>query len=109
MPLIELVAVPEHFTCLHSRLMHEVPPPPPPTLGVPPPPQVWGAVHVPQSLVRPPHPSETGPQFAPDVAHVFLMHGEVLEPQTLGLPPPPHVRGALHEPHVTRPPQPSAA
>jgi hypothetical protein len=80
----------------------------PHTLGVPPPPQNSGDVHVPQLAVRPPQPSETGPQFAPQSAHDFFTHGEVLDPQTFGTPPPPH-EPVAHVPQLTRLPQPSAA
>jgi hypothetical protein len=66
-----------------------------PGLHVPSLPQVSGLVHVPQAML-PPQPSGAVPQFCPaghDVAGV--------QPQTPGVPPPPHICGAVQVvPHV---------
>jgi hypothetical protein len=76
---------------------------PPHTLGVPPPPsalpppQVWGSEQVPQSIT-PPQPSPCWPQLTARVAHVAGTHAAV-PPQTLGVPPPPQVVGAVQLPH----------
>ena len=48
--------------------------------GVPPPPQIWGAEHIPQLVISPPHPSGHGPQLT--------FAGQVVA----GI----HVRGMLH-------------
>src|SRR5262249_35008127 len=56
-----------------------------------PPPQVSGAVKRPPQLSCPPQPSETVPQLLP--AHAVACDAGV-QPQTLGMPPPPHVSGA---------------
>src|SRR6185436_6983797 len=59
--------------------------------------------------VRPPQPSAIGPQSLPALAHVVGTQPAV-PPHTLGVPPPPHVWGAVHAPQLAmRPPQPSAA
>ena len=75
----------------------------PQTLGVPPPLQVWGAVQEPQVTVREtPQLSllVTGPQFFPRrVQNWALVSGA--QPQTLGVPPPPQVWGAVQEPQFT--------
>jgi hypothetical protein len=89
----------------------------PQTLGTPPPPQMSGAAHVPQ-FRAPPQPSPMGPQFAPRSAHVRGLHvmlpsatppsGEMyVTPQTLAVPPPPHVCPAAQPPQFRMPPQPS--
>jgi hypothetical protein len=46
-----------------------------------------------------------GPQLAPTSAQVSGVQGG--EPQTLGVPPPPQVFGAVQPPQSTVPPQPS--
>jgi len=74
----------------------------PQTLGTPLPPHVSRPEHVPH-WSKPPHPSATGPQFAPTLAHVFGTQ-PLLPPHLLGAPPaspvpPPHVSGAVHVPH----------
>jgi hypothetical protein len=63
-------------------------------------PHVVGAVHVPQCSV-PPQPSGQSPQLrAP--------HVDGVQPQTFGVPPPPHVAPvAVHVPQASVPPQPS--
>jgi hypothetical protein len=82
---------------------------PPQVLGTPPPPQVCGGVQVPH-VTRPPQPSAIGPHDpTPPLGkslHCFGVH-LVLPPQTLALPPPPQVSGAVHVPHWRRPPHPS--
>jgi hypothetical protein len=87
----------------------------PQTLGTPPPPQIVPAAHVPQLAMRPPQPSETGPQFLPSSAQVFGTQllppspedDEAPMPHRLG-PPPPHVWPAAHVPQeAMTPPQPS--
>src|SRR5271170_3893124 len=81
----------------------------PHTLAWPPPPHVWGAAQVPQ-LTSPPHPSPAGPQLYPRLAHVFgVQLPPSPTPQTLAVPPPPHVAGDAQVPHCRRPPQPSRA
>ena len=57
-------------------------------------------------MSSPPHPSETGPQFAPAIAHVRGTQPDV-PPHRLGIPPPPQVCGDVHEPQLMIPPQPS--
>src|SRR5690349_4278874 len=87
-----------------------VPPPPEPHLLGPPAPQLCVGLHDPQAT-NPPQPSAIGPHptlFALQSATVRGVQ-PVLPPQMLGFPPPPHVCGAVHEPHVTRPPHPSAS
>jgi hypothetical protein len=56
----------------------------------------------------PPHPSATSPQFIAEGHAVSGTHPE-LPPQTLGVPPPPHVFGAVHAPQVYALPHPSLA
>jgi hypothetical protein len=76
---------------------------PPQTLGVPPPPSelppphVWGSEQFPQSITLP-QPSPCWPQLTARVVHVAGTHAAV-PPQTLGVPPPPQVVGAVHMPH----------
>jgi hypothetical protein len=74
---------------VHAGLPH--------TLAVPPPPHVSEPLHVPQLKV-PPQPSPTLPQLiaVPPVPALEQVSGTQgappsLSPQTLGLPPPPHV------------------
>ena len=108
MPLIDVVFdAGTHATCLHARFTQLLPPVTPHKLG-PPPPQNAGAVHAPQSAVRPPQPSEILPHVpAGAVAHVLGTH-ETPPPQTLGVPPPPQNAGGAHAPQLAvRPPQPS--
>ena len=50
----------------------------------------------------PPQPSEIVPPDAPWAAHVVGV-----QPQTFGVPPPPHVFGAVQVPQLNVPPQPS--
>jgi hypothetical protein len=73
----------------------------PHTLAAPPPPQVWGVVHVPQSVVRDvPQLSAAVrlPQFLPcRVQNVALLSG--VQPHTFVVPPPPQVWGVVHVPH----------
>jgi hypothetical protein len=74
----------------------------PHTLGWPPPPHSSPAGHDPPSTPQetdPPHPSETTPQFIPALQDVTGVH-PAFPPQLLGVPPPPHVAGALHVPQV---------
>jgi hypothetical protein len=76
------------------------------TLGVSPcagmPPHVWGAVHgVPPQLITVPQLLVRVPQFSPTGQVVKLG----VHPQTLGVPPPPHVWGAAQLPQCTKPPQ----
>jgi hypothetical protein len=63
--------------------------------------EVWGAVHVPQLATVQPGVTAVLPQLSPigQTGHIVLTHC----PAAL------HVSGALHVPHVTVPPQPSAA
>jgi hypothetical protein len=61
-------------------------------------------VQVPQ-LIMPPQPSGAVPQFWPVGQVVLGTHGV---PQTLGVPPPPQVAGAVQVPQLSMPPQPSA-
>src|SRR5262245_34239039 len=88
----------------------------PQTPDTPPPPQMYGAVQVPQSAVRPPQPSAILPQLTPGYsAQVFLAHGDPPSvskelPQTLALPPPPQISPALVQvPQSMVAPQPSPA
>src|SRR5439155_1078576 len=54
--------------------------------------------------MAPPQPFGTVQQFVP-VGHIVTVG---VQPQTLAMPPPPHVCGAVHAgPHETVPPQPS--
>src|SRR5579859_3634245 len=63
---------------------------------------VCPAPQVPHATI-PPHPSGAVPHVIP-AGQVFAP----AHPQTFGVPPPPHVFGAVHAgPHVTVPPQPS--
>ena len=62
-------------------------------LGVPT--HVCGLLQVPHESV-PPHPSPMTPQVAPALWQVTGMHP--LPPQTLAVPPPPHVAGAVQPP-----------
>jgi hypothetical protein len=48
----------------------------------------------------PPQPSAIEPQLAPAAAHVVGV-----QPHTFGVPPPPHVWGAVQEPQRSVPPQ----
>jgi hypothetical protein len=64
-----------------------------------------GALQVPHWITFP-QPSPSGPQFEPISAQVLGLHGPV-PPQTLKLPPPPHVSGAVHVPQSSSPPHPS--
>ena len=69
--------------------------------------RVWPVaepVQEPQSSA-PPQPSPVNPQSKPNCAHVFAAH--VPPPQTLGVPPPPQVWGAVQSPQLMVPPQPS--
>jgi hypothetical protein len=76
-------------------------------LGVPAPPQVWGVGHVPHMSI-PPQPSPVVPQPTPSAAQVVGVQVDAsVWPQTLGLPPPPHVSAPVHVPHWSIPPQPS--
>ena len=68
-------------------------------------PQVVPAGHVPQSAMRPPHPSPVGPQVMPSCAQVFFTHDP--EPHTPGTPPPPQVLPVGQVPQRSVPPQPS--
>ena len=52
----------------------------------------------------PPQPSEAEPQLKPSPEHVFGVH-----PQTLAVPPPPQVWGAVQVPQFRVPPHPSEA
>jgi hypothetical protein len=65
---------------------------------------------LPQST-SPPHPSALGPQSIFISAHVFGVHGPPPSgsdvPHTFGVPPPPHVAGAVHVPQSINEPQPS--
>jgi hypothetical protein len=57
----------------------------------------------------PPQPSAAGPQLIPSCAQVCGTHappGGTAVPQTLGVPAPPHVWGAVHVPQLRTPPQP---
>jgi hypothetical protein len=88
---------------VQSSLQGVVPPPPPQTLAVPPPPQVCGAVQVPQEETVRGAPQlsvpETEPQFLPRRAQNWaFVSGVQLVPQTLGVPPPPQVCGAVQVP-----------
>jgi hypothetical protein len=76
--------------------------PDPQTLGVPPAPQLMPAAQVPHST-RPPQPSETAPQFLPSREQKLAGSGGVEqgEPHTPGVPAPPQVSGAAHDPHTT--------
>lgn len=65
-------------------------------------PHVMPVAHVPQ-LISPLQPSLAMPQVKPWLAHVFGVHAGA--PQTFGVLPPPHVCGAVHEPHCRRLPQ----
>jgi hypothetical protein len=77
-------------------------------LATPPPPHVSGAVQLPQLTVRPPHPSDCAPHVPGKSAHVFGVHRGGPPPHTLGVPPPPHVAGAVHVPQLgVSPPHPS--
>lgn len=94
----------------HVRRTHAVPASrgtvdEPHTLGRPPPPQLCPTGQLPHSR-SPPQPSETGPQFAPAIAHVRGTQPED-PPQRLGTPPPPQVCGAAHVPQLRMTPQPS--
>lgn len=74
----------------------------PHTLGVPPPPHVCGAVQLPQEALRAlPQMSVplTVPQFLPRRAQKAASVSVQVPPQTLGVPPPPQVSGAVQEPH----------
>ncbi|HXC53106.1 MAG TPA: hypothetical protein VN634_19620 [Candidatus Limnocylindrales bacterium] len=53
-----------------------------------------------QSTV-PPQPFAIVPQVAPTSSHV-----SGVQPQTFGVPPPPHVSGTAQLPQLRRPPQP---
>jgi hypothetical protein len=59
-------------------------------------------MHMPQLRI-PPQPSGTVPQFCPGG------HTPIVQPHWLGVPPPPHVCGAMHVPQSTVPPQPLSA
>jgi len=72
-------------------------------LGVPS--QAWFVPQVPQSSI-PPQPSPCMPQLDPSEAQVAGVHMTVW-PQTLGMPPPPHVSGMVQVPQSSVPPQPS--
>jgi hypothetical protein len=82
----------------------------------PPPPHVCGAVHAPQSGVRPPQPSLWRPQaFDGKLAQVFGTHTGVPASVAGGVPhwpgsdgSPPQTSVPVHVPHWTTPPQPSA-
>jgi hypothetical protein len=86
--------------------------PPPQTDGVPPPPHVLGETQFPHAIV-PPQPSAIGPH-APVGQVVFGVHVPVPPsppplPQTLPVPPPPHVEPAGQAPpQLIVLPQPSA-
>jgi hypothetical protein len=68
------------------------------------PPQVSGAVHgAPPQLMTVPQLLVSVPQFSP-AGHVVKFG---VQPHWLGVPPPPHVFGAVQRPHRTTPPQPS--
>jgi hypothetical protein len=56
-----------------------------------------------------PHVSLTGPQSLPRVAHVCGLQVDADAPQTLGVPSPPQVCGAVQVPQLKSPPQPSPA
>jgi hypothetical protein len=77
----------------------------PHVLARPAPPQISGSVQVPHDGTTPPQPSPMGPQLAPTSSHVSGVQGGA--PQTLGVPPPPHVLLPVQPPQLTVPPQPS--
>lgn len=66
--------------------------------------QSASSLHCGVQLRVPPQPSEIVPHDAPRAAHVAGV-----QPQTFGVPPPPHVSGAVQVPHSMVPPQPSDA
>ena len=75
----------------------------PQMLGVPAPPQVSGAVHEPHDTVRDTpqlSAAETKPQFLPRRAQSSVSLSGV-QPQMLGVPPPPQVSGGAHSPQLT--------
>lgn len=64
--------------------------------------QAWQTVQVLVQVIVPPQPSGAAPQATPA--------GQVVagvQPQTFGVPPPPHVCGAVQLPQFSVPPQPS--
>jgi hypothetical protein len=74
----------------------------PQTFAFPPPPHISSDGHVPPStpqVTTPPHPSPTTPQFIP-VGHAVSRTHPEFPPQTLAVPPPPHVAGAVQLPQV---------
>jgi hypothetical protein len=89
--------------------LQQVPAPPPVRVQLPPElgwqvpfVQVWQVAQVPH-LIVPPQPSGAAPQVCP-VGHVVLG----VQPQTLGVPPPPQVWGAVQVPQLSVPPHPFA-
>jgi len=95
--------LPETFVAVHSGEGAGGGVPRPQTFAMPPLPQVCGAVQAPQVSV-PPQPSGTVPQFLPCAAQVVGVHagGGVPRPQTLAIPPPPQVCGAVQAPQKNK-------
>ena len=113
--MVAQVTVPPHPSPIepHSPVGHEVfgvqlePQAP----GVPPPPQVAGAVQVVEQVMVPPQPSLIWPH-TPAGHAVFGMQIDASDvggvPHASGVPPPPHVWGAVHGLQLAvRLPQPS--